>query len=503
MSAPHGGEAIQESRRQKLEALRARGIAPFAYRYDVTHRSGAIRAGHAVLEQSGATVRIAGRLMTKRGHGKASFAHLKDEDGLLQVYLREDALGPEAYAFALDLDLGDIVGVEGTVFVTRTGEITVKATQVALLAKALRPMPEKWHGLTDVEARYRQRYTDLIVNDEVRLVFRRRSAAIRAAREFLDARGFLEVETPVLQPLHGGATARPFVTHHNALDMPLYLRIADELYLKRLIVGGFERVYEISKDFRNEGIDRTHNPEFTMLEFYQAYADYQDMMALSEELIVHVTRTVLGSLAVPWGEPDREGGEPPTIDFTPPFRRLTIREAATGALGVDSLPDSEAELRALAQRAGVSVDPALSYGRVLDEVVSELVQPGLREPTFLLDHPRDTSPLAKAKRGEPGLVERFELIVAGMELVNSFSEQNDPLEQRRAFEQQMELRARGDQEAQLIDHDYLRALEMGMPPTGGVGVGIDRLVMLLTRSPSIRDVILFPHMRPEEGGGAA
>jgi lysyl-tRNA synthetase class 2 len=469
----------------------------------VTHRSGAVRAQHADLAQSLTPVRIAGRLMTKRGHGKASFAHVKDEDGLLQIYLREDELGSDAYAFALDLDLGDIVGVEGTVFVTRTGEITVKAARVTLLAKAVRPLPEKWHGLTDVELRYRQRYTDLIVNDEVRQVFRRRSAVIRAAREFLDARGYLEVETPVLQPLQGGATARPFVTHHNALDMPLYLRIADELYLKRLIVGGFERVYEISKDFRNEGIDRTHNPEFTMLEFYQAYADYESMMTLTEELIVHVTRAVLSSLSVPWGDPPEPGGAPPTVDFTPPFRRLTLRGAAAEALGVPKLPEAEADLRALARGAGVDVAPTLSYGRVLDEVVSVLVQPGLREPTFLLDHPRDTSPLAKAKRDDPTLVERFEVIIAGMEVVNAFSEQNDPLEQRRAFEQQMEQRARGDQEAQPIDQDYLRALEMGMPPTGGVGVGIDRLVMLLTGSPSIRDVILFPHMRPEEGAGPA
>ncbi|HEY7727910.1 MAG TPA: lysine--tRNA ligase [Candidatus Eisenbacteria bacterium] len=503
MYPPDGDAAIQESRREKLEALRARGVSPFAYRYDVTHRSGAVRAQHESLIESGRAVRIAGRLMTKRGHGKASFAHLKDEDGLLQIYLREDELGPESYASALDLDLGDIVGVAGTVFVTRTGEITVKASEVTLLAKALRPLPEKWHGLTDVEMRYRQRYTDLIVNDDVRRAFRLRSAVIRAAREFLDARGYLEVETPVLQPLHGGATARPFVTHHNALDMPLYLRIADELYLKRLLVGGFERVYEISKDFRNEGIDRTHNPEFTMLEFYQAYADYHDMMALSEELIVHVTRAVLGSLRVPWGEAPEVDAEPPAIDFTPPFQRITVREAAAGALGVASLPDGESELLALATNAGVAVDPGASYGRVLDEVVSALVQPRLREPTFLLDHPRDTSPLAKAKRGDPRLVERFELIAAGMEIVNSFSEQNDPLEQRKAFEQQMELRARGNLEAQVIDEDYLRALETGMPPAGGVGVGMDRLAMILTGSSSIRDVILFPHMRAEERGGAA
>jgi lysyl-tRNA synthetase class 2 len=495
--------SIQDLRREKLDQLRARGIAPYAYRYDVTHGSGEIRARHAELEAAGATIRLAGRLMTKRGHGKASFAHLRDGDGLIQAYLREDALGPEGYALALDLDLGDIVGVEGTVFVTRTGEITVKASSLTLLAKSLRALPEKWHGLTDVEIRYRQRYTDLIVNEDVRRVFRTRSRIVRALREFLDARGYLEVETPALQALYGGATARPFVTHHNALDMPLYLRIADELYLKRLIVGGFERVYEIGKDFRNEGIDRSHNPEFTMLEFYQAYADYDDMMALTEELFVSAARTVHGELSVPWGDPPAEGGDPPSIDFTPPFRRLTLKGAAAEALGVAALPDSEAELRAVAARAGVQVAPGLSWGRVLDEAVSALVQPKLLHPTFLLDHPRDTSPLAKVKRDDPTVVERFELIVAGMEVANSFSEQNDPLEQRKAFEQQMELRRRGDDEAQPIDHDYLRALELGMPPTGGVGVGVDRLVMLLTNSRSIRDVILFPHMRPEEGAGAA
>jgi lysyl-tRNA synthetase, class II len=496
--------SLQETRREKLEALLARGVAPYAYRYDVTHRSGAVKERHALLEASGETVRVAGRLMTKRGMGKASFAHIKDGEGALQIYMREDALGPEGYAAALALDLGDIVGVGGTVFVTRTGEISVRAASVQLLSKAVRPLPEKWHGLTDVEARYRQRYTDLIVNDEVREVFRRRARIVSALRAFLDAHGYLEVETPVLQALYGGATARPFVTHHNALDMPLYLRIADELYLKRLIVGGLERVYEIGKDFRNEGIDRSHNPEFTMLEFYQAYADYGDMMALTEELIVSVVRAVHGSLVVPWGEPEGEGSAAPSrIDFTPPWPRLPVREAAARALGVASVPGTEADLRALAERAGVSVDPALSYGRVLDEVVSELVQPGLLAPTFLIDHPRDISPLAKAKRGDPGVVERFEVIVAGMEVVNAFSEQNDPAEQRRAFEQQMELRARGDQEAQMIDHDYLRALEIGMPPTGGVGIGVDRLTMLLTNSHSIRDVILFPHMRPEEGLGTA
>jgi len=321
-------------------------------------------------------------------------------------------------------------------------------------------------------------------------VFRERAAIIRALRAFLDARGFLEVETPVLQVTYGGASARPFVTHHNALDMPLYLRIADELYLKRLIVGGLERVYEISKDFRNEGIDRTHSPEFTMLEFYQAFADYEDTLETSQELILDAVKAVRGALQIPF-----DGA---TIDFTPPWRRLTIAEAAAEGLGMNQLPRDEKSLREAAAEAGVSLDPGFGYGRILDEIVSEKVQPGLRNPTFLMDHPRESSPLAKVKRGNPDVVERFELVIAGMEVVNSFSEQNDPLEQRRAFEQQARLRERGDDEAQVLDQDYLRALEMGMPPTGGVGVGIDRLVMLLTDSRTIRDVVLFPHMRPEE-----
>ena len=487
--------SVQEIRRAKLADLATRGVEPYAYRYDVTHRSARIREEHEALETSEQIVRVAGRLMTKRGHGKAMFAHVKDRDGLLQAYLREDTLGPDGYAFALDLDLGDWVGIEGTVFRTRTGEITVKATRVTLLAKALRMLPEKWHGLTDVEVRYRQRYTDLIVNDDVRAVFRARTTLVRALREFLDAREYLEVETPVLQSLYGGATARPFVTHHNALDMKLYLRIADELYLKRLIVGGLERVYEISKDFRNEGIDRNHNPEFTMLEFYQAYADYEDMMALTQDLVVHAVRTLHGGATeVPRGEG--------TIDFTPPWKRLPYKQAAAESLGVKTLPETEADLRALARGAGVATDPAFGWGRILDEIVSERVQPTLLNPTFLMDHPRDVSPLAKVKRGDPTVVERFEVIVAGMELGNSFSEQNDPLEQRRAFDAQMDQRARGDEEAQPLDEDYLRALEMGMPPTGGVGIGVDRLAMLLTNQRSVRDVILFPHMRAEEPDGA-
>ena len=483
--------SVQDSRREKLDSLIQRGIQPYAYRFDTTHGFCDIQERHKELEQSGERVRYAGRLMTKRGHGKAAFAHVKDRLGAQQVYFREDALGAEAFARAMDLDLGDWIGVEGTVFVTKTGEITIRAERVELLAKSLRPLPEKWHGLTDVEIRYRQRYTDLIVNDEVRLVFRQRAAIIRAVRAFLDARQFLEVETPVLQPLYGGASARPFVTRHNTLDMDLYLRIADELYLKRLIVGGLERVYEISKDFRNEGMDRTHNPEFTMLEFYQAFADYEEMLETTQAMILETVMAVRGTTTVSFG-----GAE---IDFTPPWRRLTIREAAATGLGVRELPRDERTLRDAAARAGVKLDPAFGYGRILDEIVSEKVQPQLQNPTFLVDHPREISPLAKVKRGNPDVVERFELIIAGMEVANAFSEQNDPLEQRRAFEQQATLRERGDEEAQTLDLDFLRALEMGMPPTGGVGVGIDRLVMLLTGSPSIRDVILFPQMRPEDG----
>ncbi|HYQ88301.1 MAG TPA: lysine--tRNA ligase [Candidatus Binatia bacterium] len=482
--------SVQDSRREKLDALIQHGIEPYAYRFDVTHGSAAIQERHKELEPSGERVRYAGRLMTRRGHGKAAFAHVKDALGLQQVYFREDVLGAEPFARAMDLDLGDWIGVEGTVFVTKTGEITIRAERVDLLAKSLRPLPEKWHGLTDVEIRYRQRYTDLIVNDDVRRVFRERAAIIRALRAFLDARGFLEVETPVLQPVYGGASARPFVTHHHALDMNLYLRIADELYLKRLIVGGLERVYEISKDFRNEGMDRTHSPEFTMLEFYQAFADYEETLRTTQALFLHVVATVRREEPVVWE------GKP--IDFTLPWRRLTIAEAAAEGLGVRELPREERGLREAAGRAGVPLDPGFGYGRILDEIVSVKIQPGLWNPTFLVDYPRESSPLAKVKRGNPDVVERFELVIAGMETANSFSEQNDPEEQRRAFEQQAGLRERGDDEAQVLDSDYLRALEMGMPPTGGVGVGVDRLVMLITGAPSIRDVVLFPHMRPEE-----
>ena len=482
--------SVQESRRQKLDQLRSRGVLAYDYSYPVTHRSAQIRSDATSLEQGGEKVRVAGRLLTKRGHGKASFAHLKDVDGTIQVYLREDVLGAEIYGLAMELDLGDWVGVEGPVFHTKTGETTVRADSIRLLAKSLRPLPEKWHGLTDVETRYRQRYADLVVNDDVRAVFRARASILRAIREFLDGRGYLEVETPVLQPLYGGAAARPFVTHHNALDRTLYLRIAVELYLKRLIVGGLDRVYEIAKTFRNEGIDRFHNPEFTMLEYYQAFADYEEMMAVTQDLLLHTIRAIHGTTKITF-----DGKE---IDFTPPWPRVTFKGAAAKALGVDRVPDGEEELRVLARKAGLSIDPSFTYGKVLDEIISERAQPDMISPVFLIDYPRDISPLAKVKRGDPSVVERFELMVAGMEVANAFSEQNDPGDQREAFESQLEQRRRGDEEAQLLDEDYLRALELGMPPTGGVGIGIDRLVMLLTDSRSIRDVVLFPQMRAEE-----
>src|SRR2546427_12100288 len=418
-------------RLKKLEQLRSLGIDPFGGKFDVQDRAGDLVARYGAatkeeLERKSVTTTLAGRVTALRWFGKAAFASLQDGVDAIQVYLKKDVLGDQGFALAELLDIGDWIGVSGPLFRTKTNELTVEVKQLTLLCKSLRPLPEKWHGLTDVEIRYRQRYTDLIVNDEVRLVFRQRAAIIRAVRAFLDARQFLEVETPVLQPLYGGASARPFVTRHNTLDMDLYLRIADELYLKRLIVGGLERVYEISKDFRNDGMDRTHSPEFTMLEFYQAFADYEETLRTTQALFLHVVATVRG------GEPIVWEGKP--IDFTLPWRRLTIAEAAREGLGIPELPRDEKGLREAAGRAGVSLDPAFGYGRILDEIVSVKVQPGLWNPTFLVDFPRESSPLAKVKRGNPDLVERFELIIAGMETADSFSEQNDPEEQGRAFE---------------------------------------------------------------------
>lgn len=476
-------------RRQKMEALRAKGIDPFGHRFERTHHARDIVEGFERLE--GSTVRIAGRLMAMRSHGKATFADLLDLSGRIQLYAKLDQLGQDAYEVFTSLDIGDIVGVEGKVFRTRRGEVTVEIGRFDLLSKALRPLPEKWHGLADVDLRYRQRYLDLIVNPEVREVFLKRTAIVRAVRAFLDSRGYIEVETSAMHTIPGGATARPFITHHNALDIDLYLRIALELHLKRLIVGGLEKVYEIGRVFRNEGISTKHNPEFTMLELYEAYADYTDMMNLAEDLIHYVAIQVLGQAKV-----DYQGN---TIDLTPPWPRKTMVEAVRERTGVDfGAIGTDEDARAAARRLGVNIDPQATRGKALSEIYEELVEPTLVSPVFVTDHPIDISPLAKKREDDPRYTYRFELIIGGREIANAFSELNDPIDQRERFEAQAALRAQGDDEAHRMDEDFLRALEHGMPPTGGMGIGIDRLVMLLTNQSSIRDVILFPTMRPKK-----
>jgi len=486
-------------RREKLLKLKEMGINPYPYKFDRTHTSQQIRENFDELNEKEAAV--AGRIMSNRRMGKAAFFHIQDMDGRIQIYLKKDEVGEKGFELYKLLDIGDIVGVKGLVFKTRTGEISIYAKELTLLSKSLRPLPivkekevngEKivYDPFSDKELRYRQRYVDLIVNPEVREVFIKRSRIITTMREFLNKRGYLEVETPILQPLYGGAAARPFVTHHNALDMKLYLRIANELYLKRLIVGGFEGIYEFAKDFRNEGMDRFHNPEFTQMELYVAYQDYEWMMQLTEEMISTIAQTVLGSMKITF-----QGEE---IDLTPPWRRLPLFESIEEYAGVDLSDLNEQELRTAAEDLGIAVEDSWGAGKIIDEVFGEFVEPKLIQPTFITDYPLEMSPLAKKHRRNPRLVERFEPIIAGKEVGNAFSELNDPLDQRERFEAQMELRARGDDEAQVLDEDFLRALEYGMPPTAGLGIGIDRLTMLLTDSPSIRDVIFFPHMRPEK-----
>jgi len=495
-------DQLLQRRRGKLLKLREMGVNPYPYRFEVTHHAQEVKDDFETLSTAQDPVSVAGRIMSIREHGKTCFAHIQDETGRIQIYVKRDVVGDREFSIFKLLDIGDIIGVRGTPFRTRTGEITIGVESFEVLCKSLRPLPivkEKIEGdkrivydpFTDKEQRYRRRYVDLIVNPEVRETFRRRTEIVRVLRSFLDERGFLEVETPVLQPVYGGASARPFVTHHNALDIDLYLRISNELYLKRLIVGGFERVYEFSRNFRNEGMDRFHNPEFTLLEAYQAYADYNDIIQLTEEMIAHAAREVLGATRIVY-----QGTE---IDLTPPWKRVRMLEVLREHLGVDVRELPDAELRELCLRHGVEVDGGMGRGKMMDKLFDEVVKPRLVQPTFVLDHPVETSPLAKRHREDPELVERFEAFIAGMEIANAFSELNDPDDQRRRFEDQMRLRERGDEEAQVLDEDFIRALEYGMPPTGGLGIGIDRLVMLLTDMPSIRDVIFFPQMRPEGG----
>ena len=484
-----------EVRRQKLAKLRATGAVVYPNDFKPAHSSAdAVRIAAAVSDEDlhavPREVSVAGRIMAIRRMGKASFFHLQDQRGKLQVYARKDRLGDDAYALFQAMDTGDIVGVRGQLFRTKTKELTVEARELRLLTKCLRPLPEKWHGLADVEARYRQRYVDLMVNPEVRDVFEKRSRVVKLLRRFFEDRGFLEVETPMMQAIPGGAAAKPFITHHNSLDMDLYLRVAPELFLKRLLVGGFDRVFEVNRNFRNEGISVRHNPEFTMVEFYQAYATFTDLIDLTEQLIVSLAKEIVGSLQVPNGDQ--------VIDLTPPWRRLTIGEAVVAHGGATQAEvASQSGLQQFAKRTNLKVELNAAFGNLLVEVFEEVAEAKLIEPTFITGYPLEVSPLARKNDENPALVDRFELYIGGRELANAFSELNDPADQRQRFLEQMEARAAGDEEANPIDDDYVRALEYGMPPAAGEGIGIDRLVMFLTNSPSIRDVILFPLLRPQ------
>lgn len=483
-----------EVRRQKLDKLKELGIPLYPNDFKPTHVSSRVIAEFGSLSEDQlsaltTTVSLAGRIMSIRSFGKASFFHLQDREGRLQVYVRRDRLGEEGYRLFQSLDIGDIVGVRGQLFLTKTKELTVAAHGLGLLCKCLRPLPEKWHGLADVEARYRRRYVDLMVNREVRGLFEKRSRIIRLIRRFFEERDFLEVETPMMQSIPGGAAARPFITHHNALNMDLYLRVAPELFLKRLLVGGIERVFELNRNFRNEGISVRHNPEFTMLEFYQAFATYEDLMSLTEELFATVAKELAGSLTLSYGGS--------AIDLTPPWRRLTL----IGALEEHGAKRAELEslegLQVFARKRGLAFDPGLPYGNLLVEVFEEVAEPHLIQPTFVVGYPLEVSPLARKNDANPSVVDRFELYMGGRELANAFSELNDPLDQRERLLKQAEARRAGDDLAQAMDEDFVRALEYGMPPAAGEGIGIDRMVMLFTDSPSIRDVILFPLLRPE------
>jgi lysyl-tRNA synthetase class 2 len=483
-----------EQRLKKLKELREAGIEPFGGAFeahdhtsDILNRYG--ETSKEDLESGSVNCTIAGRIMAMRDFGKAAFGHVQDSTGKIQVYFRRDILG-DRYSIVKKLDVGDVVGIQGKLFRTKTGELTLEVDDFRLLTKSLRPLPEKWHGLKDIETRYRQRYVDLIVNPEVRKVFEKRSIAIKAIRDFLEERGFIEVETPMMHQIPGGATARPFKTYHNALDVDLYLRIAPELYLKRLLVGGYERVFEINKNFRNEGISTKHNPEFTMLEFYMAYRDYTYLMNLTEEIFAHVARRVIGTLTIPYGDT--------IIDMTPPWKRVPMLDALREKGVPDTVLTDHREAITWAISRKIEIERGASHAKVLDEIFKELVEPELVQPTFIIDYPVELSPLAKRKPDSPELVERFELFIASREIANAFSELNDPMDQRERFLKQVEAREKGDEEAQHMDEDFVRALEYGMPPAAGEGIGIDRLVMLLTNTQSIRDVILFPQLKPEQ-----
>lgn len=480
-------------RRDKLNNYREQGLDPFGSKFERTHLAQELLDAYdqftkEELEEKTDQVTIAGRMMTKRGKGKAGFAHIQDLSGQIQLYIRKDAVGEEAYELFQSTDLGDIVGITGVMFKTKVGELSVKAAEFQLLTKSLRPLPEKYHGLKDIEQRYRQRYLDLITNLDSRETFVLRSKIIQSMRRYLDGQGFLEVETPMMHGIPGGASARPFETHHNALDIPLYMRIAIELHLKRLIVGGLEKVYEIGRVFRNEGVSTRHNPEFTMIELYEAYADYKDVMALTENLIAHIAKEVLGTTKVTYGEEE--------VNLEPAWRRVHMVDAVKEATGVDFWKEmSDEEARELAKENGIEIKETMSFGHVVNEFFEQKVEETLIQPTFVYGHPVAISPLAKKNPEDERFTDRFELFIVGREHANAFSELNDPIDQRERFEAQVKERAEGNDEAHLMDDDFLEALEYGMPPTGGLGIGIDRLVMLLTNAPSIRDVLLFPQMR--------
>ena len=488
---------LLQQRRAKVDAFRDAGVNPFANDFKVSHTTAHVVEAHAAddkekLEDCEQAYRIGGRIMARRDFGKAAFLQLQDVGGRLQIYVAKNQVGDEAFEQFKKFDIGDIVGVCGVPFRTKTDELSLRASEIRLLTKSLLPLPEKWHGLTDVETRYRQRYLDLITNLDVRETFRKRSQIVSLIRSFMLDNDYLEVETPMMHPVAGGATAKPFVTHHNTLKMDLFLRIAPELYLKRLVVGGFDRVFEINRNFRNEGISIQHNPEFTMMEFYRAYATYHDLMDFTEELICHVTDKVCGGLVIPYG--DKE------VDLTPPWDRLTLKESIVkyGEVELAVLEDREQSYN-YAKSLGLEIDAKMGHGKILAEIFDEVVEPKLWQPTFITEYPTEISPLSRKNDERPDVVDRFELFIVGRELANAFSELNDPLDQKERFVKQLEEKAAGDEEAHEMDEDYIRALEYGLPPTAGEGIGIDRLVMLLTNSASIRDVILFPQLRPEVG----